>query len=88
LVDIEATLRRVRETLAAAELEATQSATINEQLSRLQNDLDFLRIANGIHNIHYASTLTHALVDQIASLCSELDMDVPKATLPEEPKLR
>jgi nitrate/TMAO reductase-like tetraheme cytochrome c subunit len=87
LVDIDATLRRVREALASAALDATQAAAIKERLKRLQSDLDFLRVANGIHNIHYASTLTHALVDQLASLCGELDMDVPKAALPEELKL-
>ena len=88
LDDIEATLGRVREGVAAAELDPEKSAAINKQLERLQADLNFLRIANGIHNIHYASTLTHELVDQLAALCRELKIDVPPAALPQPPELQ
>ena len=45
--------------------------------------MSFLRTANGIHNIHYASTLTRALVDRLAALARELKIAEPKVTLPK-----
>jgi nitrate/TMAO reductase-like tetraheme cytochrome c subunit len=83
LSDIESTVVRVRETLDATDLDADQAAAITLRLNKLQDDLNFLRVGNGIHNIHYAGTLTKALVEQLSTICRELDIDEPKLGLPE-----
>ncbi len=63
-------------------LDAERSAGMSEQIDDIESDLQFLRIGNGIHNIHYASTLTRGLVERITSLCQELNLAPPDVTLP------
>ena len=93
LVDIEASISRVRAALDAAaldtaaldaaELDADRTAAMTQQLEKLQDDLNFLRVGNGIHNIHYAGSLTRALVQQLSALCRELEIEEPNIALPE-----
>jgi hypothetical protein len=87
LSDIESAISLARDALESAHLEADRSAAVRAQLERLQDDLNFLRVGNGIHNIHYASTLTRALVEQLSSLSHELKIDKPSVTLPEKMEL-
>ena len=54
------------------------------ELDDLQADLSFLRVGNGAHNIHYASSLTRMLLDQLATLCHELKIAEPEVTLPDD----
>ena len=83
LKEIEAAAGRVREALPAAKLEADRSAEIAAQLAKLQDDLNFLHVANGVHNIHYATTLTRTLLEKVSALCRELKVEEPKADLPQ-----
>jgi nitrate/TMAO reductase-like tetraheme cytochrome c subunit len=86
LAEVEATLKNVGEAAKTAELPADRTAAIAVQLENLQHDVSFLRAGNGVHNIHYADTLTRALVDQLGALCRELQVDAPTITLPETAK--
>lgn len=83
LSDIESNIQRVHAALESAKLAADRLAAIRVQLNDLEVDLGFLRIGNDIHNIHYASTLTRALVDQLSALCRELKIDEPEIVLPK-----
>ena len=83
LTDIEAAIGRVRDTVGSAELPADRASEISLKLDDLQNDLSFLRVGNGVHNIHYADTLTRALVEQLTSFCDELRIEKPEITLPQ-----
>jgi hypothetical protein len=83
LTDIEAAIGRVRDTVGSAELPADRASEISRKLDDLQNDLSFLHVGNGVHNIHYADTLTRALVEQLTSLCDELQIEEPEITLPQ-----
>jgi len=82
LVDIEAGLTRAREALPGANLDANQAAEITRRLSDLNDDLQFIRVGNSIHNMHYADTLVRALVDQLQAICRELNVAVPTINLP------
>ena len=42
----------------------------------------FLRRGNDIHNIHYASKLAQAMLEQVTALCRELKVPEPKVVLP------
>jgi predicted CXXCH cytochrome family protein len=83
LVDIDSSISGVRDALDAADLDADRTVAMTQQLEKLQDDLNFLRIGNGIHNIHYAGSLTRALVQQLSALCRELEIDEPNIALPE-----
>ena len=84
LADVEVTFQQVRDAFSSADLAEDRTAAISQQLDELQHDLDFLRIGNGIHNIHYADSLTRMLVEQLSGLCRELEIDEPQITLPEK----
>jgi len=83
---IEIAVQGVGEALTAAKLDGDKSAQLTKELEEVQHDLDFLRVGNGIHNIHYANTLVRALVDRLGSLCRELKIDEPNVPLPEKAK--
>ena len=83
LKEMESTLRRVREA-ADSGTAGDRATSINSRLATLQHDLDFLRVANGIHNIHYASSLAGAVLEKLAALAQELKIPAPKATLPSK----
>lgn len=85
LPEIESGIVRIRKTLQTAKPDKAQSAAAKE-LDDIENDWNFLRVGNDIHNIHYASTLTHALVDRLAAICRELKIEEPKVTLPKSSK--
>jgi hypothetical protein len=82
LKEMEATHQRIREALKAAALPEDEAAKVTAQLGTVQHDLEFLRAANGVHNIHYATTLTTALRDRLQELCRELKIAEPKIVLP------
>jgi predicted CXXCH cytochrome family protein len=83
LPDMQSTILRVRAALKSAKLGQDRSAALAAELDRVQHDLEFLRVANDIHNIHYASILARALVDRLSSLCRELKIAEPSVTLPK-----
>jgi predicted CXXCH cytochrome family protein len=83
LAEIESAVGRCREALKSAELEADKHDAIGQQLDEIQHDLDFLSAANGVHNIHYASTLTRALLEKLTRLCGELKIEAPQGKFPE-----
>lgn len=86
LTQIESNISAVRKALESVELESTRKEQATAKLKDLQDDLNFLRVGNDIHNIHYATTLTRALVDHLSALASELKIELPKITLPEPEK--
>ncbi len=86
LPEIEAGVLRVGKALESAKLEPARAEEAAKELKAVQDDWHFLRVANDIHNIHYASTLTHALVDRLSSLCRELKVEEPKVALPKMEK--
>lgn len=86
LADVETNLKNLTEAAKTAELPAGRAAAVATQLENLQHDVTFLRAGNGVHNIHYADTLTRALVEQLSALCRELQLDEPQITLPETTK--
>ena len=67
----------------SARLPADRSAEVSRQLDDLQYDLDFLRVSNGAHNIHYADAITRSLVEQLSSLTQELNIENLELELPE-----
>jgi hypothetical protein len=82
LPEMESALLGARKALPTAKLPEDRTATIAKELDRIQSDLGFLRKGNDIHNIHYASKLTLALLEQIGGLCRELKSPEPKIVLP------
>lgn len=83
LDDVEAGIRSARQALEAASPDVEQSTDLAARLDDLEHDLNFLRAANGIHNIHYASSLLRAMVDRLSSVCRELKIAEPEVELPE-----
>lgn len=81
---LEAALHRIRAALPGAELSADRSRTMAAQLDDVVHDLAFLRVGNGIHNIHYADYLTRNLVNRLTELCQEVKIEVPEIALPEQ----
>lgn len=84
--EIQAGLQRAREALPAAKLPEDRLAAAKKRVDEFQADLDFLRLGNDIHNIHYAAGLNRALVDRVAELDRELGVAPPKVSLPPPPK--
>jgi hypothetical protein len=82
LPELESALLGVRKALAPAKPSEDRAAAISKNIDRIQSDLTFLRRGNDIHNIHYASKLAHALLEQLTALCRELKIPEPKVVLP------
>jgi hypothetical protein len=80
LDNIEQCLNDLRQAMATRDPTATTPA--QSKLDDIQSDLNFLRIGNGIHNIHYASTVTEALVKELSVLCDEFNVARPQVSLP------
>jgi hypothetical protein len=57
---------------------------ITKRLQDLRGDLQFLRVGNSIHNMHYASSLLNALVDKLRAICVELKIPEPAIELPKK----
>ncbi len=75
-------MSRVDEALSVASLDETRAAEIEKKLGELEDDLNFIRVGNGIHNIHYATSLIRALVKQLSEFCRELNIEEPQVVLP------
>jgi predicted CXXCH cytochrome family protein len=86
LADIEASLKRAREAVPAAKLQKEQAEEVTQQLGTLEHDLQFLRVGNSIHNMHYADVLVHALVEKLSKICKQLNIAEPAINLPQELK--
>ena len=82
LAALDADLARVREAIGAAKFEEPQVADITKRLVDLNDDLQFLKIGNSIHNMHYADSLSRALVENLRALCRELNIAEPSVELP------
>ena len=48
----------------------------------LNDDLQFIRVGNSIHNMHYANSLIRAVVDKLRAICRELKIAEPTINLP------
>jgi predicted CXXCH cytochrome family protein len=83
LAELDTALKRADEALKIAALPADQLEAANAKYKRLAHDVEFLRVGSGIHNIHYASTLTKVLLEETRSLCETLMIDQPMVELPE-----
>ncbi len=83
---LEVSASAVREALGAGKLDAKEQSELLSQLEEIQSDLEFLRVGNGIHNIHYANTVTRALVEKLGALCRKLKIEEPQVTLPQRPE--
>ncbi len=84
LSGIEFCIEQAQMTVKSANLGADRSATLTAKLDQLNDDMAFLRAGNGIHNVHYAGTLTRALVDELSLICGELEIAEPMVVLPEK----
>jgi predicted CXXCH cytochrome family protein len=82
LADIEAGLLRARDAVAGAGLDETRAAEIMQRLRDLDDDLQFIRVGNSIHNMHYADSLIRAVVDKLRAICQELNIAEPTINLP------
>ena len=82
LKELESAAKRVREALKAATVKEGQSAPSAAQLDDVEHDLNFLRAANGVHNVHYATSLTGRVLERVSALCRQLKIPEPKAKLP------
>jgi predicted CXXCH cytochrome family protein len=83
LVDIAAGLLRAREAVSAANLDETRAAEMTRRFRDLDDDLQFLRVGNSIHNMHYADSLIRALVDNLRAVCRDLNIAEPTINLPK-----
>jgi predicted CXXCH cytochrome family protein len=81
---IEAGLNRAREAIPAANLEAARAAEVGQRLQDLEADLQFLRVGNSIHNMHYADSLVRALVEHLRTISRELNIEEPAIEMPQE----
>ena len=70
--------------VGAANLDETQTAQFTKRLRDLEDDLQFLRVGNSIHNMHYADSLLHALVDNLRAICLELKIPEPAIEMPQK----
>ena len=84
LASLDADLARVREAIPAANLEEPKIAEITKQLGDLNDDLQFLKVGNSIHNMHYADSLSRALIENLRAVCRVLNIAEPTIELPAE----
>ncbi len=86
LAKAKAELSRVRTAAGTAILDEAQKAQLTKQLGDLDDDLHFLQVGNGIHNMHYADSLFQALVDKLRAICRELKIPEPAIEMPQKLK--
>jgi predicted CXXCH cytochrome family protein len=84
LKEIQTEWLRVDEAFRVANLDETRAAEIEKTLGELEDDLNFIRVGNGIHNIHYATSLIRELVNQLSEICRELNIEEPQVALPAQ----
>jgi predicted CXXCH cytochrome family protein len=82
LAHIDAALLRAHDALGAASLDEARAAEIAQRLRDLDDDVQFIRVGNSIHNMHYADSLIRAVVDKLRALCQELNIAEPTINLP------
>jgi predicted CXXCH cytochrome family protein len=85
LDSVDAGIQDARTALESADLTADKKAELTKRLDDLDHDAKFLRVGNGIHNIHYADELTRTLIDRTKEACKELKTPEPEVTLPKAP---
>lgn len=73
---------QIEAAFTAADLPADRRAAIETALEKARADVEFLLAANGIHNLHYATTITRSVLETITQVCRELEIDMPQVTLP------
>jgi len=83
LSSLQSEVERVRSALEKADLDSARMEELSKRLQDLDGDVEFLSVANGIHNFHYATTLTQQALEHLKSLCVELDIDGPRFVIPE-----
>ncbi|MAT68325.1 MAG: hypothetical protein CMJ58_02260 [Planctomycetaceae bacterium] len=84
LTELSDNLLRAQEALQNSSLDANRKSELGERLETMESDLQFLRIGDGIHNMHYADTLLQKLVDGLRVICRELQIEEPAVKLPAE----
>ncbi len=87
LSEIESAIDRIRTALPDADLDEDKAEEIDELLSQAQDDLNFLRAGNGVHNIHYATTINRTVLERLSSICRQLEIAEPDVTLPEKAEI-
>jgi hypothetical protein len=80
---IESNLGRLREAVGQSALSETEQLDVRTELDKVEHDLNFLREGNGIHNIHFADKLVHALADRLRELSRRLNVEEPQFELPK-----
>ena len=73
----------VRAAVEVTNLKIERFREIRSRVQKVEHDVSFLKVANGIHNIHYANTLTRVLLDELIALSQALEIPEPEITLPE-----
>jgi nitrate/TMAO reductase-like tetraheme cytochrome c subunit len=81
---IESAVDRIRTAVPDADLDADKVQEIEEVLRQAQDDLNFLRVGNGIHNVHYATTVNRTVLERLSLICRQLEIPEPDVTLPEK----
>lgn len=87
LAALENAAQKVEEALRAAVLPEPQAKDLQARLADAQHDLAFLRSANGIHNIHYASSLGQAVLARLQEIARALKLPPPAVKLPPSVEL-
>lgn len=75
-------VKRAHNALAASELDEPGKTEISQRLQDVEADLQFLRVGNSIHNMHYADSLIQALIEKLRSVCRDLGIEEPTPNLP------
>jgi hypothetical protein len=83
LSELRSEVKKIRSAMESADFNDEELAAMSAQLVDAEKDLDFLGAANGIHNVHYATSLTQAVLDQVILLSVQLELGRPMITLPE-----
>jgi predicted CXXCH cytochrome family protein len=83
LAELEAELVRAREAVTGASLDEQRTTQVKQRLRDLEDDLQFLRVGNSIHNMHYADSLARALVKNLIAISRELNIAEPSIELPQ-----
>jgi hypothetical protein len=68
----------------AANLDGTRASDIAGRLRDLEADLQFLRVGNSIHNMHYADSLVRALVENLRAVSGALNIEAPAIEMPQK----
>ena len=74
--------------LDSEDIAADQRDAIEQKLRDVHDDLQFLHVGNGIHNIHYAKALTGKLVSTLNELSNQLHLEPIELTLPADIELK